>query len=234
MLRLRRLLPLLASVITGVFSTVWPASAGIVSGTIRAQGRPEVESADAGGANYASRRYKFIERVNYNELDGFVIYLDQPMPEPARTQRPRARMVQRDGTFVPHVLPVAVGTAVEFPNEDAIFHNVFSMTESNPFDLGLFKRGEAARQIVFERPGRVDLFCSIHTKMNSIVLVVPNAWFTVADARGRWRLPELPAGTYRVRAWHERMPGKVVEVIVPPEGEVRVDFVLGLGGLPKQ
>ena len=81
--------------------------------------------------------------------------------------------------------------------------------------------------------GRVDVFCAIHSQMHCIVLVLPNPYFAKADGNRRFVIKDVPAGTYKLKAWHERLPSQVKEVVVPAQGEVRVDFVLGLGQLPK-
>jgi hypothetical protein len=141
-------------------------------------------------------------------------------------------VVQKDAAFEPHVLPIAVGTSVKWPNEDDIYHNVFSMSETKEFDLGLYGR-ERTPVIVFDQVGRVDVFCGIHTSMHCIILVLPNPYFAMADARGRYVIKDVPAGTYRLKAWQERVPSQVKEVTVPADGEVTVDFVLGFSELPK-
>jgi hypothetical protein len=139
---------------------------------------------------------------------------------------------QKDANFEPHVLPIAVGTTVRWPNEDDIYHNVFSMSDAKEFDLGYYKK-EKSPDLTFDKVGRVDVFCAIHSKMHCIVLVLPNAFFSAADSKGRYQIKNLPAGTYRIRAWHERLPSKLATVTVPAEGEVTLDFTLGLDGLPK-
>ena len=131
------------------------------------------------------------------------------------------------------ILPIVVGTAVRWPNEDDIFHNVFSTSEGNEFDLGYYKK-ERVPEMVFAKVGKVDVFCAIHTKMHCIILVLPNPFFAAADEKGRFVIRGLPAGTYRLKGWHERLPAKVVEVTVPADGEVKVDLALGVGGLPKR
>jgi len=140
---------------------------------------------------------------------------------------------QKDATFVPHVLPVLVGTTVEWPNLDDIYHNVFCMAEAKPFDLGLYNSDTPGKKVVFDKPGQADVFCSIHTKMHCIVLVLTNPYFALADEKGRFAIKDVPAGTYQVRAWHERVPGQVKTINVPAEGSVEADFVLGVGDLPK-
>ena len=105
-------------------------------------------------------------------------------------------------------------------------------TEPAPFDLGYYKK-EKAPEVLFNKPGQVDVFCAIHTKMHCIILVVPNRFFAKADDKGKFTLRDLPAGTYKVKAWHERLPFQVKEITVPAVGEVKVDFVLGVAELPK-
>ena len=105
------------------------------------------------------------------------------------------------------------------------------MSDKKEFNLGLYGK-EKTPLIVFDQVGRVDVFCSIHTKMHCIILVLPSAYFSMADARGRYVIKDVPAGTYRIKAWQERMPPLVKEVVVPAEGEVKLDFILGLSELP--
>jgi plastocyanin len=213
------------------WSLVVSASAGTIRGTVRAEG---AEKARAGTADdgYASRRYKFVEKVDYNKLQDFVVSVDQAMSTTSAATTSTPTVVQRDANFEPHVLAIAVGTGVKWPNEDDIYHNVFSMAETKDFNLGLYGK-EKTPVIVFDKVGRVDVFCSIHTKMHCIILVLPNPFFAMSDARGNYVIKDVPAGTYRLKAWQERMPAMVREVTVPAEGEVRVDFVLGLADLPQ-
>jgi plastocyanin len=229
MTALCRLLPALLLVAVGS-----PLGAGTITGAVHARGaadEPAAGGVDSGA--YASRRYKFLERVDYEGMRDFIVHIDRVAAPASADDPPVAVITQRDGTFVPHVLPIVAGTVVEWPNADDIYHNVFSMSEICSFDLGLYKRGEKAKRILFPAPGRVDVFCSIHTRMSCIVLVLPNPWFARTDEHNRYEIRDVPAGTYRLRAWHERLPAQVKEVVVPATGTVPVDFVLGLAGLPK-
>jgi plastocyanin len=206
--------------------------AGTIKGNVKAQPRPEAME-DVESGKYENRKYKFLERVNYDELKDFVVYVDQPisnknLPPP----KPVQVVIQKDGTFKPHVLPVMVGTTVEWPNNDEIFHNVFSMSEAKPFDLGFYKSHEIKR-VTFDKPGRVDIFCSIHTRMSCIVLVLENPFFAATDKNGNYKIADLPAGSYRLKAWHERLPSQIMDVNVPVNGEISQDFVLTVTGLPK-
>lgn len=213
-----------------------PVSAGQIVGTVRAQGKTGSDS-EAGGGKYASRKFKFVERIDYSQLRDFVVYIEGPVATNAPPSKPlevatHRRIDQRGAVFSPHVLPVVVGTTVEWPNYDEIFHNVFSISEAQPFDLGLYKHPEVKR-VRFEKAGRVDAFCSIHKAMNCIILVLENPFFAAADSDGRYRIANVPAGRYKLKAWHERLPSVTREITVPEEGEVRVDFTLGIQNLPQ-
>lgn len=216
--------------LASVALTSSPLFAGTIVGKVHARSVTEGAGGLDAGGNYGSRRYKFLEKVDYSSLRDFVVYIEQveaglPDGRPA----PKAVVTQRDGAFVPHVLPILAGTVVDWPNADDVFHNVFCMSESTPFDLGLYKQGEPGKSVVFPKVGRIEVFCSIHTKMSCIVLVLPNPWFAVVSEKGTYSIPNVPAGTYRLRAWHERLPSKTREVVVPASGVVSMDFVLGLG-----
>jgi plastocyanin len=220
-----------------VFSSLIVACAGNITGTVHAQGK---EGAEAGGASgkYDSHQFKFVERVNYEEMHDFIVYIDGPLtnqiPAPAaETKQVVTKRVKQTGAmFDPHVLPVMVGTTVEWPNNDQILHNVFSYSEPKKFDLGLYKSPQLER-VTFDKPGRVDVFCSIHTRMNCIVLVLQNPFFATANEKGKYSITNVPPGTYHLKAWHERLPEAVKEITVPENGDVRVDFTLGIKDLPK-
>jgi plastocyanin len=208
-----------------------PVRAGDIVGTIQARGKEGAAGGQGGGA-YESRKFKFAERVNYDGLRDFVVYVDQPVAGTfSPPEQPLRVVVQKDAAFLPHVLPVLAGTTVEWPNYDDIYHNAFSFSETKPFDLELYK--EEVKQVTFDKPGRVDVFCSIHSKMHCIILVLENPFFAAADDRNQYRITGVPAGTYNVRAWHERLPSQVREVTVPEVGEARLDFEMGISGLPK-
>lgn len=209
------------------------AAGGTITGTVHAVGARAPKSGAEDDGGYGSRRYKFIERVDYDELTDFIVWIDLAVPATALpAPLPDGTIVQRDGTFIPHVLPVIVGTTVQWPNEDTIYHNVFSVSDSTPFDLGLYKSGETPRRIKFTQLGRIDVFCSIHSRMSCIVLVLPNPWFARVDAHGRFTIPGVPAGTYTLKAWHERLPAKGATITVPADGTVTADFVLGFPATP--
>jgi plastocyanin len=217
------------------------ADAGTIAGTVRAQGRTDGAS-EGGGGSYESRKYKFLQKIDYEAMRDFVVYIDGPAATNAHApERPvqvitTRKITQRGAVFTPHILPIMAGTTVEWPNYDDIYHNVFSMSEAKPFDLGLYKtvgeKGET-KNITFDQSGRVDVFCSIHASMNCIVLVLPNPWFASADAAGHYTITNVPAGNYTLKAWHERLPSQARQITVPADGTVTNDFTLGIVNLPK-
>lgn len=112
---------------------------------------------------------------------------------------------QRNLTFSPHVLVVRVGTVVDFPNNDRVFHNVFSFRDGKRFDLGMYPVG-TVRQVRFDKPGLSRIFCNIHPQMAAYVVVVDTPYFATADRNGAFSITEVPAGTYTYRAWRPGGP----------------------------
>ena len=139
------------------------------------------------------------------EYGNVVIYLDSvPWSGAAAPAGTMLRMRQVNEAFTPHVLPVLVGSTVQFPNDDPFFHNVFSLSSTRTFDLGRFPQG-SSKGVTFERPGLVQVFCHIHSDMNGVILVRDNPYFVVPDDRGRFAIDGVPAGDYQAVAWHERI-----------------------------
>jgi plastocyanin len=221
---------------------VWgiPAFAGTIVGNVQAQGKPGAD-ADGNGASdgdYASRKYKFVPKVNYAGMHDFVVYLEGTLgtnsaPATNVVSVATQRIAQHGASFTPHVLPVMVGTTVEWPNNDDIYHNVFSMSDAKQFDLGLYKGNPPDKRVMFDKPGRVDVFCSIHENMHCVVLVLQNPYFAVTDDNGNYKIPDVPPGTYKLAAWQERLPLDERQIVVPTNGEVRADFTLTIKNLPQ-
>lgn len=157
-----------------------------------------------------------------------VVYLD-PAPRAAFDVRdePRPRMDQKDETFVPHVLAIVAGTVVDFPNNDETYHNVFSLSKPKPFDLGRYAAGRS-KAVRFDKPGIVRVFCDIHAHMSAFILVFSHRYFAVTDAEGRYRLDNVPPGTYNVVAWNEAAREETRKAAVPEAGgDVELNFSLG-------
>jgi plastocyanin len=207
------------------------ARAGSISGVVRAQGKPGANE-DAGGGNYSSKGLKTAERVDYDDMNDFVVYIKGPVAG-ATNGHPLAEVRQKSATFVPHILPIMVGTTVEWPNDDKIFHNVFSKSDAEPFDLGLYKKGDAPQRWTFHKPGEVDVFCSIHARMSCVILVLENPYFAITDAHGHYTITNVPPGAYTLVAWQERLPQDSKVITVQAEGDRNgINFTLGPKNLP--
>jgi plastocyanin len=149
-----------------------------------------------------------------------VVYLERgPIGAFEQGAPPRMRMDQRNETFVPHLLAVPTGTVVDFPNNDRTYHNVFSISKAKRFDLGRYANGRS-KSVRFDTPGIVRVFCDIHSHMSAFVLVFNHPYFATTDADGRYRIGNLPPGTYSVVAWHEGQTRDPRSVVIPPQGGI--------------
>ena len=127
-----------------------------------------------------------------------------PLAAPAgNASPPRLRLIQKHKGFEPHILVVPLGSVVEFPNEDPVFHNVFSLFEGKRFDLGLYEAG-STRNVRFDRQGICYIFCNIHPEMSAVVVVVDTPYYAVSDKLGAVIIPHVSPGQYRLHVWHER------------------------------
>jgi plastocyanin len=136
-----------------------------------------------------------------------------------------AVMDQRNESFAPHVLAITTGTTVDFPNSDRFYHNVFSLSKTKAFDLGRYAAGHS-KFVRFDRPGIVRVFCDIHSHMNAFILVFSHPFFALTDAEGRYRIENVPPGTYGVVAWNEGTPSETKSVTVPDGGVGELDFTI--------
>jgi plastocyanin len=155
-----------------------------------------------------------------------VVYLEAaPRGAFEQVEPGRASMDQRHETFLPHVLAVTTGTVVDFPNSDLIYHNVFSLSKVARFDLGRYAAGRS-KSVRFDRPGIVRVFCEIHSHMNAFILVFSHPFFAVTDPEGRYRIEDIPPGTYDVVAWSEGVLSESRAATVPGGGATELNFAL--------
>ncbi|RIL03946.1 MAG: hypothetical protein DCC71_14610 [Proteobacteria bacterium] len=160
------------------------------------------------------------------DLGPVVVYLaDAPAGAPAPAGGDSPSVHQKDARFAPGFLAVAAGARVAMPNDDLIYHNVFSYSKPNDFDLGLYPAGES-RSVALAHPGVVKLYCSIHESMNGTIFVAPSRWFAVAAPDGRFELRGVPPGRYRLRTWNEKLPDTEHAVVVPAGGDATLDVSL--------
>lgn len=131
----------------------------------------------------------------------------------------RGVMDQREMKFLPRLLPVLVGTTVEFPNNDKAWHNVFSPSEVKKFDLGLYTSGKS-RSVTFDKAGVVKILCNVHPDMEAYVVVKEHPYYAASDTRGNYRLNGVPLGKYRLEVWHPESGTRVVPFELVREGEV--------------
>ncbi len=141
------------------------------------------------------------------------------VPPPGKQQR--YVLDQRNLAFVPQVLVVPVGATVEFPNNDRVFHNVFSFKDGKRFDLGLYPIG-TVKQLRFDKPGLSRVFCNIHPGMAAYVMVVDTPYFAISDDDGRFMVRGVPAGSYTYRAWRPGGTTLTDSIAVAPGAELEV------------
>jgi plastocyanin len=129
---------------------------------------------------------------------------------PPATQQPR--LTQKGKKFDPHILVIPVGTAVEFPNHDPFFHNVFSLFEGKRFDLGLYEAG-TSRMVHFDRAGVSYIFCNIHPEMSAVVIALKTPYFGVSDSTGKISIANVPAGRYSAQVWAEGVTAENLRIL---------------------
>jgi plastocyanin len=174
-------------------------------------------------AAYPTRSVPGMKLAPESELRHVVVYVRNAPPQ--HVAPTRAVIRQSNETFVPRVVAVTVGSEVDFPNDDAIYHNVFSLSRAKNFNLGRYPRGET-RRVRFDRPGVVKVFCEIHSHMSATVMVFDHTWFAVPDQGGRFELPPVPPGDRQITAWHERLGDTTVNVRLESGRALETDFVL--------
>lgn len=143
----------------------------------------------------ASVRKKF-------DYSGVVVSLAS-FTTPVKLVSAHATMLQKDKRFQPHILAIAAGTFVDFPNEDPIFHNAFSSYNGQVFDVGLYPPG-SSKSVQFSRVGIVRVFCNIHSSMSAVIVVLPTPFFATSGRDGSFQIPNVPPGEYQLSVFHER------------------------------
>jgi plastocyanin len=201
---------------------------GAAAGTIRGQVElPAPASSTAPRANAYPGRANSLPRAGApgSGGPGETVIVLQKLPAGMAVPPPPARLKpmleQKQQAFAPRVLAIQVGTTVDFPNRDPIYHNVFSVSPAKRFDLGKYAQGKS-RSVRFGKAGVVNVYCDIHSDMAAWVYVVPHHVFAQANAAGRFTLPELPAGSYVLKAWHPDRGERTVSVDVPRKGDADV------------
>lgn len=160
--------------ITAALATLVIAPAATISGTVTIGGKPVKDAAVWVGS-----------------------------PATVRAARPTtAKVTQRGKRFLPHVLIVPVGSTVDFPNQDNLYHNVFSSSKTKRFDLGMYPKGQS-KGVKMTVPGIVPVLCNVHAEMSAFVVVVGTNHYALTDSKGRYSISNVPNGDYVIKAWHE-------------------------------
>jgi len=198
-------------------------SAGVIRGTLSVASRPAISAAMNAYPGQASSIPGSHASTQGLASDA-VVYVDQ-VPAKAEAELAAAvatecpRLAQKDQAFVPRVLAIATGTTVEFPNLDPIYHNVFSLSPVQRFDLGKYPNG-SSRQVTFAKSGLVKVYCDIHSNMEAFVFILPHHGFARPSSSGEFALPDLPKGRYVLHAWHPDLGEQTKTVDVPADGSV--------------
>lgn len=199
---------------------VWPSFAraqAVIEGNVSLPRPPHTESAPA--SRYPGRS----SAAAVAEPAVAVVFLEGQFPA-ATNPPPVAQMVQKNARFIPDVLPVRTGTMVEFPNEDDFYHNVFSYSKAKSFDLGRYKKDEKPAAVLFDKPGLVRLNCEIHPQMRAVIIVLDTPHFTTTSTNGNFRLENLPAGKFILKAWLDEKYVREQPVELHDGDKLHIDF----------
>lgn len=196
--------------------------AGSVAGHVRIVTRPTRRLPSAGA--YPTRTVSLAAEHDATELQNVVVFVKASATSSTAM---RAAIRQKGEEFLPHLVAVPVGSTVEFPNDDPIFHNVFSLSRAATFDLGRYPRGQSKSR-TFSASGVVKVYCHLHSHMNAVIRVFDHPYFAIPDAQGRFRITDLAPGRYDVVAWHERVGEVTLEAAVTAGQSASLSFSLPL------
>jgi plastocyanin len=155
------------------------------------------------GAATVSGKVSFVSKRGQNPTIGeTVVSLEPASGKVIRKSPATFQMMTRGKMLIPHVLAIPVGSTVEFPNDDPISHNLFSLSSNNSFDLGLYRKG-AGKSHKFEAPGLVNVYCNVHPNMSAVIQVMATPYYVFADPGGNYAITDVPPGRYRLVVWNE-------------------------------
>ncbi len=176
----------------------------------------------------ANQRYEIVTKAGVLSTNPpvAIVYLEGRFPAPPAP--PIQQVQQKNLMFVPSILPIQVGTKVEFPNLDSTYHNIFSFSPAKRFDLGRYRSDERPiPSVVFDTAGLVTLRCDIHEHMRALILVLATPYFVMTDPDGHFRLTDLPSGHYVLKAWVDSRTTREQPVDIQDSTTLHVDFAAG-------
>lgn len=171
-----------------------------------------------------------------------LVYVVKAPPVQEDLAKTKFIMDQQNLTFNPHILPIPVGASVDFPNNDKVDHNIFSLSRTKKFNLGSYPPGES-KTVLFDKPGIVELRCDVHAEMAAYIMVLKNPYFAVTDDQGRFEISDskhleqngikgikdLPAGNYMLKIWNEKLKTQKQMLTIPKNGDVSVEITTTRG-----
>jgi plastocyanin len=158
-------------------------------------------------------------------LEEAVVYIEKIEGKTFSPPTKPATLDQVDLTFVPHILPILVGTTVIFPNSDATRHNVFSPSKAKKIDLGTYSPG-SSKTVLFDKPGVFPILCHVHPEMSSFIIVIETPYFDVSNSLGNYYINDVPPGKYKLTVWHETEKAKSQMIEVVAGKDKTVNFIL--------
>jgi plastocyanin len=214
-----------------VVSTVIPSHAEQIEGTVVIRKKLTKRRVTAQVPMY--QRGPAVELIADREEDPLAfersrvaIYLEGRLPAAEMPASPIVpRMEQTNRRFSPEMVVIQAGSKVSFPNNDPVFHNVFSLSGPKSFDLGNYAKGDT-RMVMFPEPGIVYVNCHLHSNMGATIVVAPNRWNTQADGAGRFALHDVPPGKYTIVAWHKAAGFFRQTVVIGAGRDERVEFLI--------
>jgi plastocyanin len=199
-------------------------SAGFTAAAATIEGRVTLPKTRA--TPVVNQRYEIVSKSGTLSTNPpvAVVYLAGSFPKTSASPVV-AEIRQKDLTFIPSILPVQVGTRVEFPNLDDSYHNIFSFSPPKRFDLGRYRADERpVPSQLFDVPGLVTLRCDIHEHMRALILVLDTPHFVLTSSSGDFRLTGLPEGRYVLKAWLDSRTTREVTVELKADAVLRLDF----------
>jgi plastocyanin len=162
------------------------------------------------------------EPASYTLSEKAVVYIES-VPGSFTPPSTHPKLNQQDMVFKPLVLPIVVGTTVDFPNNDPLFHNVFSLSQPKEFDLGRYPQGEK-KSVTFDKQGVVSVYCEIHSYMFATILVLQNPFYALPDEEGNYSIDNVPPGVYTVAFWFGRKKISTEKITVSANQTTIVNF----------